>query len=131
MNERHVEDVMFVDMPERVQPVSMVEMGVATEHLFHDTLTVLVESRREATGLANPLLCCSIRRRVGWGSTGGLIDGKGIWGINHLFRWEHDGIMDLADDPLLDTINELGSRDLGGTTVHKPRVSQTRGRRAH
>lgn len=129
MNKRHIEDVMFVDVPEGVQPVSMVEMGVATEHLFHDTLTILVESWRETTGLANPLLCSRICRGVGRGSTGGLIDGKGIWGISHLVGWEHDGVMNLADDPLLDTVNELGSRDLCGTTVHKPRVSQTRGRR--
>lgn len=131
MNEGHVEDVMFVGMPEGVQPMSMVEMGVATEHLFHDTLAVLVESLRETTGLSNPLLCSSICRKVGWGRTEGLIDGKGIWSINHLVGWEHDGIMDLADDPLLDAVNELGSRDLRGTTVHKPRVRQTRGRRAH
>lgn len=109
MNKRHVEDVMFVDMPEGVQPVSMVEMGIATEHLFHDTLAILVESRREATGLANPLFCSSICRGVGRGSTGGLIDGKGIWGISHLVGWEHDGVMNFADDPLLDTVNELGS----------------------
>lgn len=129
MNERHVKNVMFVDMPEGVQPVSMVEMGVATEHLFHDTLTVFVESWRETTGLANPLLCSSIRWRVGWSSPGGLIDGKGIWGISHLVGWEHDGVMNFTDDPLFNTVDELGSRDLRGTTIHKPRVSQSRGRR--
>lgn len=99
-------------------------MGVATEHLFHDTLAVLVESRREPTGLPNPVLCSSIGGRVGRSRTGGLVDGEGFWGIGNLVGWEHDGVMDLADDPLLNTVDELGSRDLCGTTIHEPRVSQ-------
>lgn len=56
VHEAHVQDIVLVDMPEGVEPMGMVEMGVAAEHLFHNALTILVESGREATGLADPII---------------------------------------------------------------------------
>jgi hypothetical protein len=34
--------------------------------------------------------------------------------------------MNLADNPLLHAVDELGSGDLGGTAIHKPGVGQTK-----
>lgn len=56
VNKAHVEDIVLINVPEGVQPVSMVEMGVAAEHLLHDSLAVLVEGLREAASLANPVI---------------------------------------------------------------------------
>lgn len=56
MDEAHVEHLVLVDVPEGVLPVAVVEMGVAAEHLLHDALAVLVEGRREAARLADPVL---------------------------------------------------------------------------
>lgn len=77
MDETHVEDVMFVNMPERVEPMSVVEMCVATEHLLHNALAVLVESLVKTTGFANPILRGCVR--VGIRSGGGdFIKSKGV-----------------------------------------------------
>lgn len=115
---------MFVDVPERVEPVGMIKVSIAAEHLFHDTLAVLVESRREATGLADPIFPGRVRG-VGWGSSKGLVDSKGVWCVCHLVGWEHNRVMDLADDPLLNTVDEFRSRDLRSTSVDQPGISQT------
>jgi hypothetical protein len=45
-----------VDVPERIQPVAMVQVGVAAEHLLHDTLAILVEGRGEPAGFPDPIL---------------------------------------------------------------------------
>lgn len=47
VNEAHVQDIVLVDVPEWVEPVGMVQMRVAAEHLLHDTLTILIEGLRE------------------------------------------------------------------------------------
>lgn len=49
MDKAHVKDVMLIDMPKRIQPVGMVDVGIATKHLLHNPLAVLVESLWEAT----------------------------------------------------------------------------------
>lgn len=49
VDKAHVEDLIFIQMPERVKPVAVIEMGVAAEHLFHDPLAIFVEGLREAT----------------------------------------------------------------------------------
>lgn len=118
VDKAHVENVMLVDVPEGVQPVRVVQVGVASEHLLHDALAVLVERLREAAGLADPLLP---------GSSAGparFIDCKGVWYTGNLFRGEHDRVVNLADNPFLNTVDELGGRDLGGTTVNQPGVGQ-------
>lgn len=128
MDEAHVEDVMLVDVPEGVEPMSMVEMRVATEHLLHDALAVLVESLVETTGLANPFLgravCVGIRRS----RRCNLIDGKCFRHTVHLVSRKHDWVMNLANNPFLDAVDEFGSRNLGGAAVHKPSVRQSRER---
>ena len=126
VHKRHVKNVMFVDMPEGVQPVGVIKMGVATEHLFHDTLAVLIESRRETTGLADPILPRSICSGVRRSNTRGLVGSKRFWCVDNLFSGEHDGVMDLADNPFLNTVDEFGSRDLRSTAIDKPRISQAR-----
>ena len=126
MHKRHVEDVMLVDVPERVQPVGVVKVGVAAEHLLHDPLAVFVESWREPTGFTDPLFCGRIRSRIRWRIAGGFINRKGVWCIGHLFGGEHDRVMDLADDPFFNAVDELGSRDLRSTTVHEPGISKAR-----
>lgn len=117
VDEAHVEDVMLVDVPERIEPMGVIEMSVATEHLLHDTLAILVESLREATGFSNPVF------RAGVGRVD-LIEGKGLGKIVRLFSREHDRVMNLADDPLLNAVDEFGSRNLSRTAVHQPGVCQ-------
>lgn len=56
MNEAHVQDIVLVNVPKGVKPMSVVQMGVAAEHLLHDTLAVLVKGLWEATGLADPII---------------------------------------------------------------------------
>lgn len=56
VHETHVQHFVAVDMPERIKPVSMVQVSVATEHLLHNPLTILVEGRRKPAGFANPIL---------------------------------------------------------------------------
>jgi len=136
VHEAHVQDVVLVDVPEGVQPVGMVEMRVAAEHLLHDALAVLVEGLREPTGLSNPVVWVTIRsggvggvcRSLGRGSRGGggILHGGGFGGASHLLGGEHDGVMDLADDPLLNAVDEFGSGDLGCAAVHEPGVGQPR-----
>lgn len=134
VHEAHVQDVVLVEVPEWVQPVRVVQVGIATEHLLHDTLAVLVECLGEATGLANPLVCrCATRGRwaggVG-GSGGGCSSTVGIShrgsfrGAVDLLGWEHDWVVDLADDPLLDAVDELRGGNFGCTAVHQPGVGQ-------
>lgn len=135
VHEAHVQDVVLVDVPEWVQPVSMVQVCIAAEHLLHDTLAVLVESLREATRLANPLVSGSVAVRASWvGALGrgwgrctggdGILQRGGLGDAGHLLGREHDGVVDLADNPFLDAVDELRRRDLGRTTVHEPGVGQ-------
>lgn len=127
VDEAHVEDVMLVDVPEWVKPMRMVEVGIATEHLLHNALAILVECLGETTRLADPFLRLGVCAGVGWSKPGGLIDGKGFRRVAHdpLSR-EHDWVVDLADNPFLNAVDEFGSRYLGCTTVHKPSVGQAR-----
>lgn len=115
---------MLVNVPERVQPVGMVKVGIAAEHLLHDTLAVFVESRREPTGFADPIFSGGVRS-VGWRSAQSFVDSKGVWCVGHLVGWEHDRVMDFADNPFLNTVDELRSRNLRSTSVDQPGISQT------
>lgn len=55
MNEAAIQLEVSVDVPERVVPVAVVEMGIAAEHLLDDALAVLVEVLREAARSADPV----------------------------------------------------------------------------
>lgn len=125
MHEAHVENLMLVDMVERVLPVAVVQMGVAAEHLPHHALTILVESLRKPARLADPVLIW-----IRGGLVGSVAAGEGHRGrCVQVGRgsWEHDGIVYLAHDPLLDAIDEFRGRDLGRFSVNKPRVSESGG----
>lgn len=135
VHKAHVQDVVLVDVPEGVQPVSVVQMRVAAEHLLHDTLAVLVEGLWEPTGLSNPLIWVTIRSKRGGGicrgsgrsSDGsGVLDGGGFRNAGDLLGGEHNGVMYLADDPLLDTVDEFGRGDLSCAAIDKPSVGQPR-----
>ena len=134
VHKAHVEDVVLVNVPEGVEPVGMVQVSIASEHLLHNALAVLVECLREPTGLANPLICggsicsrwgTSLRRCAGgsWrrGSSG-ISHGRGLGDPVDLLSGEHDGIVNLADNPLLHAIDEFGGRDFGSTTIDEPGV---------
>ena len=129
MHKRHVENVVLVDVPERVQPVGVVKVGVTAEHLLHDTLAVFVKCWGEATGFANPLFSGRIHCRVRWCSAHGLVDRKGVWCVGHFVGGEHDRIMNLADDPFFNTVDELGGRDLRSTPIHEPGIGKARERK--
>lgn len=123
VDEAHVQDVVLVDVPERVQPVCMVEMSIAAEHLLHNALAILVKRLREAAGLADPFLSSSSA------SASNFVDRKCLRHAREFLRGEHDGVMDLADDPFLHAVDEFGSRDLSCTSIDKPCVCQSVGKR--
>lgn len=135
VHKAHVQDFVLVDMPERVLPMTMVEMRIAPEHLLHDPLAILVESLREATALSDPVLarkridrgievggsggdggCCSWSAHV----AGGVSCGRRVGSLGR----EHDRVMDLAHDPLLHAVDELGRGDFGGPPVDQPGVGE-------
>lgn len=60
VHEAHVQDIVLVDVPEGVEPMGVVKMGVAAEHLFHNALAILVKGGRETTGLADPIICARL-----------------------------------------------------------------------
>ena len=135
VDKAHVEDVMLVDVPEWAQPVGVVQVCIAAEHLLHDALAVLVESLRESAGLANPLIGrCVVAIGVGairrsrryTSSCVGILDCGGLRGAGHLLGREHNRVVDLADNPLLHPVDELGSGDLSCATINKPGVGQPR-----
>ena len=47
---------MSIDMPERMVPMAVVEVGVTAEHLLDDGFDVLVVIWRKAGSLANPVV---------------------------------------------------------------------------
>lgn len=113
---------MFVDVPERVLPVAVVEVSVAAEHLFHDALTVLVKGRGETARLSDPVL-----RGVGVLGTciltvGLFVVAKGEGSRGYRVRREHDRVVNLADDPLLDPVDELGGGYPCSLAVYQPCV---------
>jgi hypothetical protein len=40
------------------------------------------------------------------------------------FRGEHDRVMNLADNPFLNSIDKLGCRDFGSTPINEPGVGE-------
>jgi hypothetical protein len=65
VHEAAVELQVAIDVPERIVPVTVVEMGVTSEHLLDDALDILVEIRREAGGFADPVLVTAGERGHG------------------------------------------------------------------
>jgi hypothetical protein len=137
MHKTHIQHFMLVEVPERILPVTMIQMRVATEHLLHNTLTILVEGLRKTTGLPDPIMAserCDRSIGIGWPSWDDTIGTRG-WGLSQRMDrgrnrgWlgrKHDRVMDLADNPLLHTIDELGSGDLSSLAIDQPSISEAR-----
>jgi len=135
MHKTHIQHFMLVEMPERILPMTMIQMRVATEHLFHNTLTILVEGLRKTTGLADPILAserCDRSIMIVWPSCDddignrvrGFIQRMGRGRNGGGFGRKHDRIMDLADNPLLHTIDELGSGNFSSLAIDQPSISE-------
>lgn len=70
---------MAVDVPERIVPVAVVEVRIASEHLLDDALAVLVEVLWEATRSPDPVVASkSGQGRIEAGGTHGN-RGCGSW----------------------------------------------------
>lgn len=126
MDEAHVQDIVLVDVPKGIEPMRVVQMGVAAEHLLHDALAVLIEGRWETAGLADPFLPIGGSSRAGRVGTGNFVERESFRDTGHLIGRKHDRVMNLADNPLLHAVNELRGGDLGSTAIHEPGVSQTK-----
>ncbi len=100
-------------------------MRVAAEHLLHNPLAVFVESSWEAAGLADPVLTGSIGGSICGLSTHSLIKRKRLGDSSYFLCWEHHWVMDLADNPFLHPVDELGGGDFCGLGIHEPSVGQT------
>jgi hypothetical protein len=86
--------VVVVDVPERVNPVGVVEMRVDAEYLAEYGLAVSEEVLWEAGGFAKPI------------TFGGGSGGVGACLIDKV-GWEDFVVRELADDPTLDERNVL------------------------
>jgi hypothetical protein len=126
------------EMPEWVGEVVVVEMGVATEHLLDDGLDIGMVVLREARRLADPFVCHASQSRqwlveTGWRS-GDRIGGTRITNITRdegmVDRSWGSGrecllIVNLADNPALDSNDVLRGRDLSRAPVLEPGVRET------
>ena len=143
VNKAAVEFEVSVDMPEWVVPVAVVQVGVASEHLLDDALHILVEILGEIGWLADPVLGAtskSVHRGVQigrWGTNWCLSRAGSAWEITsskssglNVLGWvgrEDMRVVDLADNPSLDT-NDIGrSGDLGGSAILEPSVCESAG----
>lgn len=127
VDEASVELLVGIDVPEGVQPMAVINVGIATHHLAVDAfdigLKVLRETRRLAqpitAGRANVCLTCGLGLDMHVKRAGGTITGWGGAGVGR----EDARIVDLADDPLLNQVDVLDGGDLDGLlVVVKPRI---------
>lgn len=116
---------MLVDVPEWVQPMRVVKMRVAPEHLLHDALAVFVERLGKSTGLSDPLIPGATCTRASGMRTSSLVNCKGLRHAVDFVRGEHDGVVNLAHNPFLNAVDEFRSRDFRSAAIHKPGISQT------
>lgn len=94
-------------------------MRIAAEHLLHKSLAIFVESTRKTARLADPVFTC----RVG-GTTCCLVVREGFRDTIDFFCRKHHRVIDFTDNPLLDTVDKLGSRDLSSLGINEPSVRQ-------
>ncbi len=109
-----------IDVPKWVLPMTVVEVRIAAEHLLDDASYVGVEVWGKAGGFANPVVVLAGElgkrsrergRRSSDSSTSGVVGrGRGVTrgkgsGRDRCGRvgWEGGRIVNLADNPLLDT----------------------------
>jgi hypothetical protein len=98
VDEARVELLVGVDVPEGLQPVAVVDVGVAAHHLAVDALDIRLECLGEAGRLAEPVTASELF----WCGEG---YGCGVGG-------EDVGVVDLADNPFLDEVDVLDGGDL-------------------
>jgi hypothetical protein len=98
VDEARVELLVGVDVPEGLQPVAVVDVGVAAHHLAVDALDIRLECLGETGRLAEPVTASELF----WCSEG---YGCGVGG-------EDVGVVDLADNPFLDEVDVLDGGDL-------------------
>ena len=135
MDKARVQLLVRAHVPERLQPVPVVDVRVAPHHLPVDALDVTLEGLREAGGLAEPFAAGELRQRsverrrgeglrcaVSWscgaGGVGAGVDvrGSGVCG-------EDGRVVDFADDPFLHQVDVLDGGDFDGfLVVVKPGV---------
>lgn len=128
MDEAGVELLVGVHVPERVQPMAMVDVGVAAHHLAVDRLDVGFKGLRETGGLSEPLPAGELgERSVDVGRRKGLRGAHWSQGTSRVgcgrevdvggVGREDGGVIDLADDPFLDEIDILDGGDFDGFFV--------------
>lgn len=112
-------------VPERFDPVGVVEVGVQAEDLTEARLDIAVKGLWKTGALAEPVAACE--RGEGRGGGGGTCcdRGVGVSGVEaaggvgrgvagDVVGWEGFGVVHLADDPALDQGNVLACWDLDG-----------------
>lgn len=139
MDEAAVQLLVHRKVVERILPVRVVQVGVATEHLTRDVLAICEKALREAARLAHPVVTGKRRERSvergrscrdGSGGAGsvqatGSVSGRSNGGrIGRENAW----IVNLADDPLLNKTGVLASGDFDwGLVVVEPGIGVTTG----
>ena len=87
-------------MIERLEPVTVVQVRIASKHLSVQTLHICFETLRESAQLSKPFL------------SGVLIDREADeLGVLVSVRREYHRVVDFVENPFLDELNVLRSRD--------------------
>lgn len=100
-------------MPERVDPVGVIEVGVQTEDLTKAGLDVAIEGLWKSGALSEPIAACERREGSGGGGGARCNRGVGIGGVKAAGGIGHGaagdvvggkgfGVVHLSDDPALD-----------------------------
>ena len=115
MNEATVKFQVSIDMPKGIVPMTMIKMGIASEHLLDDRLDVLLKVEGKPRAFADPLVWVASERvhrliEVRWRCPNRCGGGRrirqirvicGVGDISRRFGWEDGGIVNLADYPSL------------------------------
>jgi len=118
VDEARVKLLVGVDVPERIQPVTVINVSIAAHHLSVYALNVRLEVLRETRGLSEPVApgqsgerCVEISRtRRDRSVCSGCRDSTRWicgWCLECDIDWKEIGIADFPVDPLLDQLNVL------------------------
>lgn len=127
MNEACVQLLVRAYVPERLQPVAVVDVGVAPHHLAVDGFDVALEGFGKTGGFAKPFATGELRERgversgweglwraVPWGRGAGSVGWSGHSGG---VCGEDGRVVYFANDPFLHEVDVLDSGDLNGFLV--------------